>query len=126
MTMPHMMNCQHIEDGWCLDCVAELAKDSERIDFLATCNQTWPIADELKDESGNPVTDIYDWIAEVDSSEDPPDGNCLRKAFRMMVDAGIKARDAATFGAHLSAAEKIVAGWPEWKKRVLGMADERK
>ena len=21
MTMPHLMNCQHSEDGWCLDCV---------------------------------------------------------------------------------------------------------
>jgi prefoldin subunit 5 len=21
MTMPHLMNCAHSEDGWCLDCV---------------------------------------------------------------------------------------------------------
>jgi len=24
MTMPHLMNCLHSEDGWCLDCVKEL------------------------------------------------------------------------------------------------------
>jgi hypothetical protein len=23
MTMPHLMNCRHSEDGWCLDCVKE-------------------------------------------------------------------------------------------------------
>lgn len=24
MTMPHLMNCAHDENGWCLDCVEEL------------------------------------------------------------------------------------------------------
>ena len=24
MTMPHLMNCSHSEDGWCLECVKEL------------------------------------------------------------------------------------------------------
>lgn len=24
MTMPHLMNCQHLPDGWCLECVGEL------------------------------------------------------------------------------------------------------
>ena len=24
MTMPHLMNCDHSEDGWCLDCVKQL------------------------------------------------------------------------------------------------------
>lgn len=24
MTMPHLMNCSHSEDGWCLDCVKAL------------------------------------------------------------------------------------------------------
>ena len=24
MTMPHLMNCSHSPDGWCLDCVKEL------------------------------------------------------------------------------------------------------
>jgi len=24
MTMPHLMNCKHLPDGWCLECVGEL------------------------------------------------------------------------------------------------------
>ena len=24
MTMPHLMNCSHSADGWCLQCVKEL------------------------------------------------------------------------------------------------------
>jgi hypothetical protein len=24
MTMPHLMNCDHSEDGWCLECVRKL------------------------------------------------------------------------------------------------------
>lgn len=24
MTMPHLMNCDHSDDGWCLDCVKKL------------------------------------------------------------------------------------------------------
>jgi hypothetical protein len=27
MTIPTMMNCAHVEHGWCLDCVAELAAE---------------------------------------------------------------------------------------------------
>lgn len=27
MTMPHMMNCAHSEDGWCLSCVANMPLD---------------------------------------------------------------------------------------------------
>ena len=28
--MPHLMNCQHSESGWCLDCVKELHDERER------------------------------------------------------------------------------------------------
>lgn len=31
MTMPHLMNCQHSGDGWCLDCVKELHDEKERL-----------------------------------------------------------------------------------------------
>lgn len=27
MTMPHLMNCSHSCDGWCLACVGELQKE---------------------------------------------------------------------------------------------------
>ena len=29
MTMPHLMNCQHSESGWCLACVKELHAELE-------------------------------------------------------------------------------------------------
>lgn len=29
MTMPHLMNCSHSHDGWCLECVKELHEDFE-------------------------------------------------------------------------------------------------
>lgn len=31
MTMPHLMNCQHSEDGWCLDCVKKLHDAAEEL-----------------------------------------------------------------------------------------------
>lgn len=33
--MPHLMNCRHLGDGWCLDCVKEL--HDCRSDLLAAC-----------------------------------------------------------------------------------------
>lgn len=30
MTMPHLMNCSHSDDGWCLDCVKELNDGANR------------------------------------------------------------------------------------------------
>jgi hypothetical protein len=39
MTMPHLMNCDHSEEGWCLGCVKkqweELWKEREIRDYLA-------------------------------------------------------------------------------------------
>jgi hypothetical protein len=29
MTMPHLSNCPHDGDGWCIDCVKELWKEKE-------------------------------------------------------------------------------------------------
>lgn len=31
MTMPHLMNCSHSEDGWCLECVKQLHDDREYV-----------------------------------------------------------------------------------------------
>jgi hypothetical protein len=30
MTMPHLMNCAHMSDGWCLDCVVKQHNTSEQ------------------------------------------------------------------------------------------------
>ena len=43
MTMPHLMNCDHSEDGWCLDCVKRLHDESEKtrsdwLDAMAIVN----------------------------------------------------------------------------------------
>lgn len=34
MTMPHLSNCSHRPDGWCLACVANLHADSEMLTWL--------------------------------------------------------------------------------------------
>lgn len=34
MTMPHLMNCAHSADGWCLDCVGHLHAEAERLRAL--------------------------------------------------------------------------------------------
>lgn len=28
MTMPHLMNCPHMADGWCLECVAAIGNEA--------------------------------------------------------------------------------------------------
>lgn len=30
MTMPHLMNCNHSDDGWCLECVRELWEEKHQ------------------------------------------------------------------------------------------------
>ncbi len=31
MTMPHLINCDHSDDGWCLDCVKRLHDEYEEL-----------------------------------------------------------------------------------------------
>jgi len=35
MTMPHLMNCEHSSDGWCLDCVKQMYDRIETLEFTA-------------------------------------------------------------------------------------------
>lgn len=35
MTMPHLMNCEHSSDGWCLDCVKQMHDRIETLEFAA-------------------------------------------------------------------------------------------
>ena len=47
MTMPHLMNCAHSEDGWCLECVKELHSRtvnefSVQIHHYAASKGWWP------------------------------------------------------------------------------------
>lgn len=92
--MPHLMNCSHSEDGWCLDCVAKLQRDQERLDFLATCNDGWPVVEQLKHRHGPGAPDVYMFIAEVMPDEWEPDGTPveavkMQEAFREMIDEAI-------------------------------------
>lgn len=34
MTMPHLMNCPHTGEGWCLDCVQALQSDADRLEVF--------------------------------------------------------------------------------------------
>lgn len=34
MTMPHLMNCEHSDDGWCLGCVNDLHARCERAEAV--------------------------------------------------------------------------------------------
>ena len=38
MTMPHLMNCPHSEDGWCLSCVKELWDEGKTIELSRQLN----------------------------------------------------------------------------------------
>ena len=31
MTVPHLMNCPHSDEGWCLDCVVALGNENWRL-----------------------------------------------------------------------------------------------
>ena len=33
--MPHLMNCEHSSDGWCLDCVEKMLDMIETLEFTA-------------------------------------------------------------------------------------------
>ena len=35
MTQPHLMNCSHHGDGWCLKCVGDLHADYRRLQAVA-------------------------------------------------------------------------------------------
>lgn len=94
MTMPHLMNCSHSETGWCLDCVAKLQRDQERLEFLATCNNGWPLVEQIQHRHGHGATNVHMFIAEVMPDEWEPDGKPveplkMQEAFRGMVDEAI-------------------------------------
>lgn len=88
------MNCSHSGDGWCLDCVSELQRDKDRLDFLATCNEGWPVVEEIKHRHGKGSLDVYYFIAEVMPDEWEPNGTPvqptkMQEAFRELIDEAI-------------------------------------
>lgn len=45
MTMPHLSNCPHSEDSWCMDCVAEAWRDDYNDGLTAGIQVASQIAD---------------------------------------------------------------------------------
>ena len=48
MTMPHLMNCPHSEDGWCLSCVKELWEEGTTVELnrqlsISVDGQRWSV-----------------------------------------------------------------------------------
>ncbi len=41
MTMPHLMNCPHSGDGWCLDCVKEQQDELEQLKSALESQRRW-------------------------------------------------------------------------------------
>jgi DNA repair ATPase RecN len=57
MTVPHLMNCSHSTDGWCLDCVVALG------------NENWSLREEVEALRSFNLKDI-ETIREVDGEND--------------------------------------------------------
>ena len=103
MTMPHLMNCPHSADSWCLDCVKELQDkyESSRSElFERNCQYI---------EMG-----LIAWAA-----DEWHEGRITDAQLHEQISVKNRRKD-AKFVEHLRLASKIVAGWPSWKQRLLG------
>jgi hypothetical protein len=63
MTMPHLMNCPHAADGWCLACVSELHAEKERMREVLADGHISPGHDECP-EVQHPLSYSLECIAE--------------------------------------------------------------
>ena len=84
MTMPHLMNCQHSEDGWCLDCVKESRekKQSEIKRLRAVILVAATEIDALGD------TDLHQLASEIaeERGADEPSDDDLVEAYILAVE----------------------------------------
>jgi hypothetical protein len=65
MTMPHLMNCPHKGDGWCLKCVGDMYADVESLNLQVhesdTCQQMLAAeSDALLADNRRMQTELYD------------------------------------------------------------------
>ena len=56
MTMPHLMNCAHMADGWCLDCVIQLHDYADALN--ARCVADTPDAERWRKLRDTPATSV--------------------------------------------------------------------
>lgn len=61
MTIPHMQNCPHQGDGWCLDCVGILHAEVERLQ---------DVLQEIEQVGHNPADLASDLIGKPDRWEE--------------------------------------------------------
>lgn len=90
MTMPHLMNCSHSGEGWCLDCVKELYDRLEKAE--SKCLVSVPL--DHKFTKGDRETYLVQWKQDY-----ADDGKTLWGFWEPWVEAG------ETFH------EYIVAAW---------------
>lgn len=80
MTMPHLMNCQHSHDGWCLRCVKELHDAAEgtmhALKFLLTVVDNDITLNGPRDRGPGHATAVFHARATVASNEKEERG-CL-------------------------------------------------
>lgn len=59
MTIPWQMNCDHMDDGWCLDCTSKLGdemvkyRDERKWEIQALRNAIYALAEAVEYESMN-------------------------------------------------------------------------
>lgn len=66
MTMPHLMNCSHSPDGWCLGCVKSMHSELEayRTALQIALDRSWdgPMPDRARLQISNLLGDYPTWV----------------------------------------------------------------
>ena len=66
MTIPHLMNCSHSPDGWCLECVGALQRELEatRAALKIAFDRSWdgPLSDSARLNINKLLIDYPAWV----------------------------------------------------------------
>lgn len=103
MTMPHLMNCDHSDDGWCLECVHRL----------------WDECDDAKQRLIQRNRELIEACICLMAAEEWHAGRISDDELHSQMAVARREKD-ATFVEYLQKASRIVSGWPEWKRNLLG------
>lgn len=58
MTMPHLMNCPHSSDGWCLECVKEMHDEFESCSITALLDAVGEFEETAEAGPGRELEDV--------------------------------------------------------------------
>jgi hypothetical protein len=66
MTMPHLMNCPHSEDGWCLSCVKKQVDAAEKLQEASrnAASQCYGFSDGLLKVEYDVITKLRQALSE--------------------------------------------------------------